>query len=81
MPHDVGCPAGKKESVKMPCSEAFFFGGHREAVKRPKCSSCKKMSEFYYQKDEKARKTYFCEDHGLEFMQEKKAYFLPRVKM
>ena len=47
----------------------------------PKCSSCKKKAEFYYQKDEKARKTYFCEDHGFEFMQEKKANFLPRVKV
>ena len=55
------------------------FGSHRVAVKSPKCSSCKKNAEFYYQKDEKARKTYFCEDHGLEFMQREKAAFLPRV--
>ena len=48
-------------------------------MKRPKCSSCKKQAEFYYQKDEKARKKYFCEDHGVEFMQRGKASFLQRV--
>jgi len=48
-------------------------------VKSPTCSSCKKKAEFYYQKDEKARKKYLCEDHGLEFMQSEKAAFLPRL--
>ena len=48
-------------------------------VKRPKCSSCKKKAEFYNQKDEKTRKKYFCEDHGVEFMTPVKAVFLPRV--
>lgn len=50
------------------------------AVKRPKCSSCKKRAEFYYQKDEKARKKYFCEDHGVEFIKMEKTGFLPRVE-
>ncbi len=48
-------------------------------MKRPKCSSCKKKAEFYYQKEEMAKKRYFCENHGLKFMQKEKASFLPRV--
>jgi len=44
--------------------------GARPARRRPK---------FYYQKDEKARKRYFCEDHGIEFMQREKAGLLPRI--
>ena len=48
-------------------------------VKPPKCSACRKKAEFYYQKDEGARKRYFCEDHGLEFMRREKAAFLPRA--
>ena len=43
------------------------------------CGSCKKKAEFYYQKDEKTRKQYFCEEHGVEFMQREKVTFLPRV--
>lgn len=48
---------------------------------QPKCSSCKKKAEFYYQKDENVQKKYFCEYHGIKFMQRKRASFLPRVKV
>ncbi len=49
-------------------------------MKAPKCSACRKKAEFYYQKDETAKKKYFCEDHGVEFMQRESASFLPRVE-
>ena len=62
------------------CSELLYaFLCNERAVTSPRCSSCKKMAEFYYQKDEKTRKRYFCEDHGVEFMQREKASFLPRI--
>lgn len=48
-------------------------------MKRPKCSSCRKKAEFYHQKDETAKKRYFCENHGLEFMTRENASFLPRL--
>jgi len=44
-----------------------------------RCSFCKKKAEFYYLKDENARKKYFCEDHGIEFMKRERAALLPRV--
>lgn len=56
------------------------FEGHKIAMKAPKCSACRKKAEFYYQKDETAKKKYFCEDHGVEFMQRESASFLPRVE-
>jgi len=32
------------------------LGNPRIIMKSPRCSSCKKKAEFYYMKDEKARK-------------------------
>lgn len=49
-------------------------------VKRPKCSSCKKEAEFYYEKEHGTRNRYFCNDHAVEFLKDGKADFLPRIK-
>ena len=48
-------------------------------MKGSKCSFCKKKAEFYYQKDETAKKQYLCEDHGIEFMKQEKVGFLSKV--
>ena len=57
----------------------LFFGDNKMYMKHPKCSTCRKKAEFYYQKGEKGRKKYLCEDHGIEFMKKEKSGFLPRV--
>lgn len=45
-----------------------------------KCSKCKKKAEFFLPDEKGKAKTYFCEDHAIEYLKEGERGFLPRVE-